>query len=703
LVETPNHLFLDNPRIWKKRIMTKLSHLLVGGAVWLIVNPGLAAAQETLTPTPAVQSPSANTYEPSFFTAYAPRTALDMISRIPGFQLEDSDDKRGLGQGGANLLINGKRLSGKTNPRDQLGRITAPNVIRIEILDGASLSIPGLSGQVANVVTKTKGVTGTWEWEPEWREGLKPDLLEGSISVSGESGNLSYSATIKNESFRNGNRGPESLYTPDGVVFEIRDEVAIFNGDDPGASLDLTWTPKTDHVGNLNLEYNQFNFNNRETSKRRAVLPRGENLETLFSSGEDEWNMEVSGDYELPAGPGKFKAIGYYRFEHSPTVSRFDVFDPVLGQTEGVRFFRDADEAETIARTEYSWSPREGRDWQFGLEGAFNYLDIESRLVELNVTPDPTEFDRVEEKRAEATITHTRTLSSKLDVQASIGGEYSEISQAGGLVRDFYRPKGFISTTFKPDDSLSIRTKIEREVGQLNFFDFISSVSVQDNFDQTGNANLVPEQSWIGEVEFDKDFGQGNTFKARFYGELISDLVDRIPIGLDGDAVGNIDSAKRYGVDMTATIKGERWGLDGMQLDLGLDLRNSSVDDPLLGFSRRLNGDKITFYELEFRHDIPNSDWAYGFFMDRFVESDVYRLETVQKFNFPVPFSILFIEHKDVFGLKVRGQIMNLFDSSDDFTRTIYTDRRDQGVIDFTEDRSRPFGPFFRLNISGTF
>jgi hypothetical protein len=674
--------------------MIKFSSLLVSGLVALTLNTGNALAQDTS---------DGNTYEPAFFEQYAPRTALDMISRIPGFQLQDSDDKRGLGQGGANLLINGKRLSGKTDPRDQLGRITAPNVVRIEIVDGASLSIPGLSGQVANVITKNQGVTGTWEWRPEWRNKLQPDLLDGQVSVSGEKGNLSYSATLKNESFRNGNFGPESLYTPDGVVFEIRDEVQIFNGDTPGASLDLTWTPKTDHVGNLNLEYNQFNFNARETSQRHAVLPRGVDQETLFSRAEDEWNFEVGGDYELPVGPGKLKTIGYYRFERSPTVSRFDIFDPILGQTDGIRFFQDADEAEAIGRTEYSWSPAEGRDWQFGLEGAFNYLDIESRLVELNVTPDPAELDRVEEKRAEATLTHTRTVSPKWDMQASLGGEYSQIMQAGGLTRGFYRPKGFLSTTYKPDDSFSIRTKVEREVGQLNFFDFISSVSVQDNFNQTGNANLVPEQSWIGEVEFDKDFGQGNTFKARFYGELISDLVDRIPIGLDGDGIGNIDSAQRFGVDFTTTIKGERWGLDGMQLDLGLDLRTSSVDDPLVGFSRRLNGDKIIFWEFDFRHDIPNTDWAYGFFMDYFKEAEVFRLETEQLFNFPVPFSILFIEHKDVFGLKVRADVRNLFGSSDDFTRTIYTDRRDQGVVDFTEDRSRPFGSFVRLTVSGTF
>jgi len=129
-------------------------------------------------------------------------------------------------------------------------------------------------------------------------------------------------------------------------------------------------------------------------------------------------------------------------------------------------------------------------------------------------------------------------------IQTSLGGEYSKLSQMSSASsvlnsREFFRPKGFVTATYKADETFSIRSKIEREVGQLNFFDFISSVNLTDNLDRAGNPDLVPSQSWLGEVEFDKAFGQGNTFKARFYGAQISDLVDRIPLGSDGDAVGS--------------------------------------------------------------------------------------------------------------------------------------------------------------------
>ncbi|PHR94449.1 MAG: hypothetical protein COA69_02310 [Robiginitomaculum sp.] len=680
--------------------------LLSGLVAFTLNSTSTAFAQETTTGT------NGTLYEPAYFSQYAPRTALDMINHIPGFSLQFGDNRRGLGQGGANIIINGARITGKTNPRDQLSAITAPNVVKIEIVDGASLDIPGLSGQVANITTMTTGISGTWEWNPEFRKGLEANYGQGSVTISGESGNLSYSATLKSRSFRNGHRGLERQIAADGTVFEHRDEDGQYYGDRPSIATNFTWKPKPDHIGNLNLEYALENFNGRQISLQTALTPRGSNDQTLFSDAEDEKNYEAGGDYEFPTGPGKLKLIGFYRYETSPSVSRFDVFGPT-GQTEGDRYNSLANEAEAILRSEYSWSPKSGRDWQLGIEGAFNYLDITASLFEYDPATQifVQDFDlegansRVEEKRAETTLTHTRTLSPKWDIQASIGVEYSEISQTGdtNLVRDFMRPKGFVSTTYKPGSSLTIRTKIEREVGQLNFFDFISSVSLQDNLNRTGNANLVPEQSWLGEIEFDKKFGQGNTFKARFYGELISDLVDRIPVGFDGDAVGNIDSAHRYGVDLSATVKGDQWGWNGTQLDLTLDLRQSSVEDPLLFFSRRLNNDKKSFALAVFRHDIPDTNWAYGGFYERYLQTGSYRLSTISQYTFSKGFGSVFIEHKDVFGLKVKASARNILNGTDDFRREVYDNRRDIGQLERIEDRSREFGVFYRLEISGAF
>ena len=690
---------------------------LLAAMVGLTLISGEQAWSQTQT------SDQGRVFEPAYFTQYAPRTALDMVTRVPGFQLDSGDFKRGLGQGGANVLLNGQRLTGKSgDPFNQLGRISAENVLRIEILDGASLNIPGLSGQVANIVTqKASKMSGTFEWRPEWREGLQANLLPFSVTVSGERGNVSYTAEVKNDPFRNGNRGPEERLDGDRTLFEIRNNVSTYNGDNPGGSLNLTWKPTEDRIGNLNFEYNEFNFNRGTRIQRVPVANTGTqvgtNFNTLFSFAEDEWNAKVDGDYEFPFLDGKLKLIGYYRAEHSPTEARFLAVGDT-GVVDNTRFARVADEGEAIGRVEYSWSPSEGRDWQLGAEGVFNFLDVDSEFNDFLVSLDPENLGntRVEEKRAEATLTHSRALSPKWDVQISAGGEYSELEgmntdpdgNEAGNMRSFFRPKGFVSATYKPDESLNIRAQIEREVGQLNFFDFVSNVDLVDGIDSTGNLDLVPAQSWNAELEFDKQFKGGHTFKARFYGELISDLVDRIPLidqtgAIVGDAPGNINNATRYGVDFNATVKGDPFGFKGMELNLELDGRDSSVDDPLEDFSRRLNADKQYYWSVQFRHDIPKTDWAWGFFTEDFRQSPVYRLNTINQYRFNGPWAHAFIEHKDVFGLKVNASLRNLFDASDDFQRIVFDDARGVGQIERFQEEELGFGFFLRLNISGTF
>lgn len=659
-------------------------------------------------PVFAQENSEANIYDPAFFVQYAPRNALDMIDQIPGFQLQGADNRRGLGQGGANVLVNGERLTGKSDVGSQLSRIVADNVVRIEIKDGASLDIPGLSGQVANVVTKTTGRTGTWSWAPQFRERQPANFGHAHLTVSGESGNLTYSAEIRNEAQRNGDWGPEILQEADGTVFEIRDELGRYNYDGPGAVLDLNWKPNDDHVANLNLEYNKTNSAQMVRSSRRAQTDRGQDLETVFTGGENEWNAKVGADYEFPVGPGKLKMIGYYRFEHSPTRSVFSTFALTGDQLSGSIFDRVADEAETIARSEYSWSRKEGHDWTIGVEGAFNYLDIESALQEFeNGAFADVDLDgatsRVEERRAEATATHSREITPKWNLQLSAGVEYSQLEQTGGLSRDFIRPKGFLLATYKPDESTSLRFKIEREVGQLSFFDFISSVDVVDNIDRTGNVNLVPSQSWNASVEYDKDFGQGFTLNITPYFNVISDLVDRIPIGEDGDAVGNVDSAIQYGIDFNTSIKGARWGWDGTQFDLDLEWRDSKVDDPLTGISRQLSRDKKTFWHARMRHDIPDTSWAYGAGVREYADYKGFRLFTTDDPTLERPITYAFIEHKDVLGMKIKTELTNLIDSREEFTRGVFTDRRDRGVLDFTEFQSRAFGPILNIEFSGTF
>ena len=118
----------------------------------LLSAPPFVLAQTTpaAEPAPAAAAAaaatdtSARTYTPEDFARYAPRNALDMLEQVPGFVIRAAVQERGLGQATGNVLINGQRLSGKSNDvLTQLSRIPAGNVVRIEIVDGATLDIPG--------------------------------------------------------------------------------------------------------------------------------------------------------------------------------------------------------------------------------------------------------------------------------------------------------------------------------------------------------------------------------------------------------------------------------------------------------------------------------------------------------------------------------------------------------------------------------
>jgi len=695
--------------------LPRLSLLLLSTS--LATSPALAQTEsnpEITTDSPDAPAPAASTrdtYTPADFARYSPTTALDMVRQIPGFSIEQADSRRGLGQGGANVLINGERISGKSNDAiTALGRISASNVTRIEVRDAAALNIPGLSGQVVNVIADVGGVSGNFSWRPQFRAyNTDPRLYSGEISVSGGVGPVDYTLSLSNtdDAFRSGNDGIELVFDADGNLIDRRYEVATFDGDRPRLAGSFRYDGPGSSVGNLNLSYERFYFRGSEDSDRS--FPGMTDRFRRFRERENEWNYEIGGDFEFAIGPGRLKLIGLRSFERSPSAQTVITDFADDSPSTGVRFARVGDESESILRGEYSWNMG-GANWQVSIEGARNTLDIESRLFALDAAgvfqevPLPGGSALVSEDRAEANITYGRPLSSALTLQASLGGEYSQLSQtgAGGLTRAFYRPKGFVSLAWKVSDSLDIRARLEREVGQLDFGDFVASVNVSTDNQNASNPNLVPPQSWNAEFEATRQLGAWGSITARAFYESISDIVDQVPLGPTAEAPGNLPSARRYGLAWNSTFNFDPIGVRGAKLDLEFTIQRSSVDDPLTGLSRQISEDRRSYVEAEFRHDIPDTDLAYGVEFEISRQSPGIRLNEFSQFTTRPAFVGVYAEHKDVLGLRVRGSVFNLIDAHDDFRRVVFVGRRD-GPVAFIEDRSRRIGPIFTLTISGSF
>ena len=684
----------------------RVSALGLGSLIWLgLCLPGAVLAQEE-TNTTSVRE----VFAPEDFARFAPRTALDMASQVPGFPIEEGESERGFGQADTNILVNGRRISGKSNgPVQVLGRIPADDVIRLEILDGASLDIGGLSGQVLNVVTRTGGgISGRYLFSPQWRtDGVPERLRNGSISFSGGGDSSEWTLNFRNDQMNSGSSGPEFVTDGNGDFLDIRDEGNIEKRDRPGIAGSLTRILESGDVLNLSGEINGNLRENREFSRRNPFTDVARTRDLIET--EDEFNFELGADYEFGLGPGRFKLIGLHRYEDSPTEDtvRTDFADgrPPTGSV----FKRRAEEAETVLRTEYTFEAL-GGDWQWSLEGTHNYLDIEGslRVRDDNGALVPVELpgasSRVEEDRAELTASYSQSLSQDLQVQYSLGAEFSELSQSGeqGLIRDFVRPKGFVSVNWAASEKLDLSVQLERRVGQLRFFDFIASANIdQDQVDVT-NANLVPPQSWILDVQAQQSLGEFGSITIGAFYEDITDIVDQIPIEGGGQAPGNIAAAERHGISTNLTFLFDPLGWTGARLDLEAGFTDSSVRDPLLGTSRPISGDDYLNFDFSLRQDFPGTQWAAGVVAFYNENHPTVRLDQISLFQPSRAFTRVFLENKDVFGMTVRGSLANLNDRGNDFFRTIYNDRLVDD-IDSREERFRDFGLIIRLDFEGSF
>ncbi|WPZ04391.1 TonB-dependent receptor plug domain-containing protein [Blastomonas marina] len=667
--------------------------------------------EPTEAPASAADDTTAQVYTPADFTRYAPSNALDMLNRVPGFSIRGSDQQRGLGQATGNVLFNGARPSSKSDDIfAQLSRIPAGNVARIEIVDGATLEIPGLSGQVANVVFRADELKGQFRWSPQFRTNFTdPFLTRGSVSVSGRTGELAYEFGLNNNNSGRGGAGGETLILDaGGNVTEVRDDVVLSYYDSPQVSANLTWDPAGDTIAHLNGSYQRVYQRFHEDGFRTGGgLP---DRDRFVRDRSDSWNFEIGGDVEFGLGPGRLKLIGLRRFNDQPsqTTITTDFLDAT--PSDGIRFTRDGQSGETIARSEYSF-PLFGGDAQIATEAAFNTLDNVSGLFTLDPAsgefvevPFPGGTGGVSEDRYEAMASFGRSLTDKLSFQLTAGAENSTITTTGTTMqtREFTRPKGTFTLSWNPYEDLSISAKVSRRVGQLSFFDFLARANLNDGTGNARNNDLRPQQDWSYEGEINKQLGEWGSTQFRFIVRDVEDYVDIVPV-TGGEAVGNIDSAWARAVVWNSTITFDPIGLKGVRGDVTFVWQESQLRDPFTGEARQWSGFTDTQLNIGLRHDIPGSDWAYGFSANYSHNQPRYRSDQQQRDWEGPTFADVFVEHKDVFGLRVSAYIANIFDARQYRDRTVYTGLRDASPVLFEERRDRLIGPIFGFNINGSF
>ena len=683
---------------------------LLAGVALIAAGPAFAKSQALAEPMPA---PAKRTYTPADFARFAPKTAYDMLTQVPSFTIHGVDtSERGLGQASENVLINGQRIANKSGGAvDQLQRTAASSVDRIEIVDAASLGIAGLSGQVANVILKASAAgTGQFEWNPNIRAHFtKPELLAGSISYSDKAGPVDYTLSIKNDAGRGGLGGPVKIYDANHVLTETRRESYHSEYEQMNMQAKLGIDGPGSSVGNLVLGYTPYWSPAHQSDHR--LLVTGERRSRTNVHKLNGYYADINGDYEFALGPGRLKLIGLRHWEHEPLVItdilRFDSSgaDPI-----GSRFDRDTHIGETIGRGEYHWKTGKN-DWQVSFERAFNSLDQHGRLFTLNPQDDfvevpfPEGTGKVTEVRYEGIATLSRPLTSNLDLQVAAGAEVSRLDRVPDdqPARKFFRPKGSVTFGWHPSKDWDISLKLRRRVGQISFYDFLAQPQLSQDRENAGNPNLVPPQSWEIETEFARDLGRWGKTRLNLHYYRVEDIVDVIPIGTDGQGIGNLPVANKAGAESTSTFQLDPLGWHGAKLDLNAGFEWTSVKDPLTGKSRPISNNYDRWGSVQVRHDIPHTPFAWSAYVQyQHYAKNYYLTEVYRTLDLPW-IAGFYVEDKNVLGLTVRFGVDNVFNGRHTFNRTVYRGYRDRNPISFIEKHDDLVGPIFKLDVKGTF
>lgn len=674
-------------------------------------------------------------FEAEFFDQFQPVSVNDMIDRIPGIGLAlgrgGGGGRRGIGGGGNEILINGQRITGKSNDsRDQLRRIAADQVQYIEIIRGTSeeIDVRG-GGQVVNIVLVEATSRSSIAAE------INADLIQdgtiapgGRFSYTGQTGNFNYLFAMESEPrFRNNDTFEASRDTA-GNLLEVREENIIRDQDDLQTSMNLGY-----QFENSIVQFNAlFGQTSPPTSVRRTITdyrgsePSARNVREGNQFDRDNW--EVGGDFEYDFSAGSTYRVLFLvnDAESDFTRERFDVLDS--GDDKDLFLRSLGRDRERIVRTSYTWNVAAEQALELGVEGAqtirnngllvgsrFNQGPASDQTGGLPPSEIDNAFSEIEEMRFEYFGIHNWQLNDRMALESQLIYEDSTIEQSGDVNNarsfGFLRPR--VDYRFDITPTMQFRATVEKEISQLSFSDF--SVS-QDNSDddqniQGGNPDVAQEQTWSYDLNLEYRLPDGlGVVNTQLYYRDIEDVIGRIDVSTSEDnllsARGNIGDGQRYGINVEASSKLTYLGLPNALATMRVGFGDSEVIDPFLNRPRRMRFPSRWSTRASFRHDYQPWNFSYGFNYnwndqqgEQRVNFDLFDTER----DFEEYSLSLFLEKRAASGVTFRFDIQNANDRENCRTRTRYEGRITSGVIEEIENFCRTEGVRYAFRVRHTF
>ena len=668
-----------------------------------------AQAQTTVGETPAPAQPAARTtaYDAAFFAPYAPATALDIVRRVPGFSIEQSNgDVRGFAGAAGNVVFNGARNSSKSDSLETiLARIPAARVLRVEIGPG-DLFGSDFSGknQVLNVIlTAAGGIDGnvTLKLARIYTGKVIPNA-EGSVLIRHGASTVTLAAASgRYDSQEEGFDRLSNL--PGGSFRELRRKVNTYDPHEPYVSANWGVEHTADRAFHLNARYAPSSFDLTQTN---LVTPASGPLrdDRLFQHYKTP-GYELGGDITRPLARGaiKFVALANRRERETYDAS----FNRVNGATIGGFEQRvSARYDEVLGRVSWSRAKLLGVAFELGSEVAYNRLDNATQLFGIDRAGGRTRIDLpidqavVNELRTETYVNAGRALSPTIRLDASVAFETSKLKVSGDANQQralrFLKPS--VTLDWKPKGGWHAQIVARRKVAQLDFYDFISNAELSTSRVNGGNAELQPQRAWEARGTLEHPLlGKGQA-KLEVGYDRVEMLQDQVLTPLGFDAPGNLGTGTREFATLTLDAPLDALGLKHFNLRTEGTLQKTRVRDPLSRQVRAWSGYWPEWrWNAELRRDAGK--WAYGAMIFDSDRTSFFRTDEVDTQSNSKPFIAAFGEYRPDKKTTLRVDLENLLQTAGQRERLFFTPNRSAPLPFIREFRDRNSHVFVRASL----
>lgn len=667
-----------------------------------------AAVVQAPAPPPAGEAErGVIAYPPAFFAEIRPVSAYDMVIRLPGFTFDKGSTVRGLEGSGGNVLIDGHPPLAKNDTlEDILRRIPAGSVERVEVIRGGA---PGIDMEgrsvVANVVRKREaGFRGAVQpyfdavydgrflpgvrFEGQWNLGGGRSAELSQVFSTGHFPNDEYGDGKRVRFAADGTRLIDSKVDADSHGHRIQTTGAFLT---PllGGQLSLT--------GSLQFNYGVLEIYDTDRRTGAVEWERSPN-----PRGQHEAGLRFTRRLTQTVG---LEMLLYQQFFDQDQTSHFE--SPVLTRD----FALDRKSAETVGRVQFNVTPVAGLKIEAGTEGAFNRLDSQTSL---SVNGRPVDLPagdvKVEELRGEIVLRGTWRASAKLSLEAGARQEFSKVTSEGDVALEkslqFLKPRAAL--TWSPNAETQVRARIEREVGQLNFDDFVASPAVASTgVVVAGNPDLTPQQAWVYEAAVERRFWKDGAIVLTYRHFDLSDVVDRIPIrsatgAILADAPGNLGSGRKTEAQASLTAPLGVIGLEAGQLKAQITWRDTKVIDPLTSSNREISSLHPVDWEIHFSHAVPEWRLTWGVDLLGGIRERVFRLTEIETKKIS-PYLGIYAEHRLAPDLTLRVEATGINFRDAKRIREVYVGPRSLGQLNYTDVRALEWGGNVSVRLRKTF